>query len=159
MSSTTSIQNPTDWSDYDFLAFEGFVSKVEREGFTYAAENYGPCFESPELQAIEGDLSALRELYIKYQPKVDAWYEAVGGERACALHNAHVDEERQRADDACLFAIRCEGGHVITCDSQEYRDRLWGDMKEQAGQPHRYIPTALLVREVPGGEWTEVATV
>jgi hypothetical protein len=98
----TDIQNPTAWSDYDFLEFEAFVSKVENEGFTYAAEEYTPEFESPELQAIADDLGALRRLYLEHEAKVDDWYTQVGGERACDLHNAHVDEARQRRRAARL---------------------------------------------------------
>lgn len=92
----TDIQNPTDWSDYDFLEFEAFVSKVENEGFTYAAEEYAPEFESPELQAIAADFGQLRTFYVENEAKVDDWWTTVGGERACDLHNAHVDESRRR---------------------------------------------------------------
>lgn len=156
---TTDIQNPTDWSDYDFLEFECFVSKVGHEGFLYAAENYGPEFEDPQLNAVAEDLSALRAFYREHLPKVEAWYETVGMERACDIHNDHVDEAWQRRDDACLFGIRCDDGYIITCDTQDYRDSLWAQMQEEAGKSHRRIPSALLAREVPGGEWTEVRTV
>lgn len=154
MADTSSIQNPTDWSDFDWLEFEGFVSKVHIEGFLYAADNYGPEFEDPQLQAVTESLDTLRAFYRENRSKVDAWYEAVGMERACDLHNAHVDEERQRREDACLFGIRCADGYIITCNSQAYRDRLWGELLAEAGQPHRRVPEALLAREVPGGEWT-----
>jgi hypothetical protein len=158
MSETTSIQNPTDWSDYDFLEFECFVSKVNSEGFTYAAENYGPNFEAPDLQAIADDMGALRTLYVENEDKVDTWYEAVGGERACDLHNAHVDEERQRREDARLFGIRCTDGFILTKDSEEDRERTVTYLLENKGKGWR-VPAVLLAREVAGGEWTEVATV
>lgn len=159
MSDTTSdIQNPTDWSEYDFLEFECFVSKVNNEGFTYAAENYGPCFESPELQSIAADLGTLRTLYVENEDKVDTWYEAVGGERACDLHNAHVDEERQRREDARLFGIRCTDGFILTKDSEEDRERTVAYLLENKDKGWR-VPAVLLAREVPGGEWTEVGTV
>jgi hypothetical protein len=150
----TDIQNPTDWSDFDFLEFEAFVSKVENEGFTYAAENYGPNFESPELQAIADDLGALRTLYVENEAKVDAWWSTVGGERACDLHNDHVDEERQRREDARLFGIRCTDGYVITEDSEESRDRTVAYLLENDGKGWR-VPQTLLRRETPGGEWTD----
>lgn len=150
----TDIHNPTDWSDFDFLEFEAFVSKVENEGFTYAAENYGPNFESPELQAIADDLGSLRRLYLENEAKVDAWWSTVGGERACDLHNAHVDEGRQRREDARLFGIRCTDGYVLTSDSEEDRDSTTAYLLENEGKGWR-VPAVLLRRDVPGGEWAE----
>jgi hypothetical protein len=150
---TNDIQNPTDWSDFDFLEFEAFVSKVENEGFTYAAEHYGPNFESPELQAIAADLGALRTLYLENEAKVDAWYEQIGGERACDLHNAHVDEARKRREDARLFGIRCTDGYVITYDTEEIRDSQAAYLLENEGKGWR-VPQTLLRRDIRGGEWT-----
>jgi hypothetical protein len=154
----TDIQNPTAWSDYDFLEFEAFVSKVENEGFTYAAENYGPDFESPELQAIADDLGTLRTLYVENEAKADDWYTQVGPERACDLHNAHVDEERQRREDARLFGIRCTDGYVITSDTEESRASTVVYLLENRGKGWR-VPAVLLRRDVPGGEWTDESTV
>lgn len=154
MTDSASIQNPTPWSDYDFLEFEAFVSQVESEGFTYAAENYRPKFESPELQAAADELGSLRRLYRENEAKVDAWYAQIGPERACDLHNAHVDEVRQRREDACRFGIRCTDGFVITCDSEEYRDRRADYLLANAGKGWR-VPQMLLRRDVPGGEWTD----
>jgi len=150
---TTDIQNPTAWSDFDFLEFEAFVSKVENEGFAYAAENYGPNFESPELQAIAADFGQLRALYLENEAKVDDWYTQVGGERACDLHNAHVDEERQRREDARLFGIRCTDGFVLTKDSEEDRERTVAYLLENRSKGWR-VPETLLRRDTPGGEWT-----
>ena len=159
MSDTTStIQNPTTWSDFDFLEFEAFVSKVENEGFTYAAENYGPNFEAPELQTIAADLGQLRTLYVENEDKVEAWWLAVGPERASDLHNAHVDEERQRREDARLFGIRCTDGFVLTYETEENRDRGSAYLLENKDKGWR-VPAVLLAREVAGGEWTEVRTV
>lgn len=154
MTAQSSIQNPTAWSDFDFLEFEAFVSKVENEGFTYAAENYGPNFEAPELQAIAADLGTLRTLYVENEGKVDDWYALVGGERACNLHNDHVDEERRRREDARLFGIRCTDGYVITYDTAEGRDSYSAHLLENQGKGWR-VPAVLLRRDVPGGEWTE----
>ncbi|MFF7130352.1 hypothetical protein [Streptomyces sp. NPDC008240] len=154
MTDTANIQNPTDWSDYDFLEFEGFVHKVENEGFTYAAENYGPEFESPELQTAAADLGSLRRLYLENEAKVDDWYTAVGGERACDLHNDHVDEARKRREDARLYGIRCTDGVVITCDTEQSRDRHAAYLLENAGKGWR-VPETLLRRDVPGGDWTD----
>jgi hypothetical protein len=154
MTDTASIHNPTTWSDYDFLEFEGFVSKVENEGFTYAAENYGPNFESPELQAAAADLGSLRRLYLDNEAKVDAWYEQVGGERACNLHNDHVDEARQRREDARLFGFRCTDGYVITHDTEADRDQSAAYLLENQDKGWR-VPQTLLRRDTPGGDWTD----
>ncbi|MFE1205677.1 hypothetical protein ACFW5V_28735 [Streptomyces sp. NPDC058762] len=150
----TDIQNPTNWSDFDFLEFEAFVSKAEHEGFTYAAEEYPPYFEAPELQTIADDLGKLRALYEDNVSKVDAWYKQVGGERACDLHNAHVDEAQQRREDACLFGIRCTDGHVLTCDTEDYRDRYAAYLLKNPDTESQ-VPAVLVRRDVPGGEWTD----
>jgi hypothetical protein len=154
MTGTASIHNPTTWSDYDFLEFEGFVSKVENEGFTYAAENYPPHFESPALQAAAADLGSLRRLYLDNEAKVDAWYEQVGGERACDLHNDHVDQARQRREDARLYGIRCTDGFVLTKDTEESRDQTAAYLLENADKGWR-VPETLLRRDTPGGNWTD----
>ncbi|MFF2864569.1 hypothetical protein ACFVSX_32395 [Streptomyces rubiginosohelvolus] len=150
----TTIQNPTPWSDYDFLEFECFVSKVGIEGFSYAAEHYGPEFENAELQKVTDDLGTLRAFYREHFPKVGAWYEMVGGERACDLHNAHVDEARKREEDSCLFGVRCTDGHVITYRTAPARDTHAQYLLENRGKGWRE-PAVMLRRLVPGGEWTE----
>jgi len=151
----TAIHNPTTWSDFDWLEFEAFVSKVENEGFTYAFENYRPNFEAPELQAIADDFGQLRTLYAEHEAKIDGWYTQVGPERACDLHNAHVDEERQRREDARLYGIRCTDGYVITKDSEESRDHTAAYLLDHKHQQGFRVPAALLRRDVPGGEWTD----
>lgn len=154
MTDTQSIENPTPWSDYDFLEFEGFVSKVGIEGYSYAVENYGPSFEDPKLRELADDEGQLRALYRQYRPKADAWAESVGWERAGDLHNDHVDEVRQRAEDACLFGVRCADGDVITAADREGRDSWVALLRENEGKSRR-VPEMLLSRTVPGGEWTE----
>jgi hypothetical protein len=96
----------------------------------------------------------LRTLYVENEDKVESWWLLVGSERACDLHNAHVDEERKRREDARLFGIRCTDGHVITYDTAEGRDSYSAYMLDNQGEGRR-APAALLVRDVPGGEWTE----
>ncbi|GHJ34278.1 hypothetical protein TPA0910_87110 [Streptomyces hygroscopicus subsp. sporocinereus] len=141
-------------SRYDFLEFEAFASKVDREGYSYAVENYGPEFESEALRRTADDSQALRALYRQHRPLVDAWWAEAGAAVACDLHNAHVDEARQRKEDARLWGISCTDGYVITCDTQEYRDHWAADMRETHREGWR-MPAALLSRTVPGGEWTE----
>jgi hypothetical protein len=97
----TDIKNPTTLSDYDWLELVSLVWKVRNEGsYSYAVENWPPRFEADDMQAIADDPTKLRALYREHKPAVDAWWDQVGGDRAVDLHNAHVDESRQRAKDA-----------------------------------------------------------
>ena len=145
----TEIHNPTPFSDFDWLELVSFVWKVETEGYEYAAENYGPDFEDTGLP-VDGD--DLRDLYDRYVDAVDTWADAVGGQEACDLHNAHVDESRKRDDDAKLWGVRCTDGYVIGEPTEAARDRLVADL---LAHPKYRQPAALLQRTVPGGEWTE----
>ncbi|WP_052432810.1 hypothetical protein [Streptacidiphilus carbonis] len=140
------IQNPTGLSDYDWLEFVAFVWKVENEGYEYAAENYSPDFEDTGLP-VDGD--DLRDLYHRYFDAVEIWAETVGTQEAVDLHNNHVDEARQRRDDACLWGARAQNGNVLTCKSRQGAEFFVKDPS--------WACVALLHRDVPGGEWTEVA--
>ena len=140
-------------SRYDFLELEAFASKVDREGYSYAVENYGPEFESETLQRSAASSEGLRGLYSAHRQLVDAWWAEVG-DAGCDLHNAHVDESRQRKQDACLWGIRCTDGYVITQDTKADRDGLAEHLRETHREGRR-MPEALLSRTAPGGEWTE----
>jgi hypothetical protein len=148
------IQNPTALSDYDWLEFEGFASKVDSEGFTYAYENYGPDFEDPSMQALAEDMGKLRAYHRENAHLVDEWWAKVGGERGCDLHNAHVDENRKRRQDACLWGIRCTDGYIITEQSEQDRSRTVAYLQASPGKGRRQA-SALLHRTVAGGAWTE----
>lgn len=147
----TDIQNPTALSDFDWLEFVSFVWKVENEGYEYAAEHYGPDFEDTGLP-VDGD--DLRDLYHRYFDAVETWAETVGGQEACDLHNAHVDETRRRKDDACLWGLRCTDGYVIHEQSEESANRTVAYLLANPGSGWR-TPGALLRRTEVGGEWTE----
>lgn len=149
------IQNPTDLSDYDWLEFEGFTSKVDSEGFTYAYENYGPEFEAPDMQALADDMGKLRAYYRENAHLVEEWWAAVGGERGCELHNAHVDESRRREQDACLWGLRCTDGYIIHEQSEQAAARDTADMLANSGKGWR-VPVAYLQRTEPGGKWDEI---
>jgi hypothetical protein len=148
------VCNPiTDLSDYDFLEFVSFVWKVKQEG-SYSEENYGPDFEAPAMQAIADDPKQLRAFYRANLKAVQSWWDTVGGENAVDLHNAHVDEQRKREEDARLWGIRCTDGYVITCDTRESRDGQVAYMNENRGKGWRE-PAALLQRFAPGAAWNE----
>lgn len=150
------VRNPlADLTDYDWLEFVSFAWKVEREGYDYASEEYSPRFETPVMQAVADEPTQLKDFYRANVAAVDTWWDTVGGDTACDLQNAHVDEAWQRREDAMLWGIRCTDGHVITCDTHEYRDSLAGRMRAEAAQPGRREPAALLQRFAPGGDWNE----
>ena len=144
-------------SRYDFLELEAFTSKVDHEGYRYAAENYGPEFEAAELRNTADDPQALHLLYRTHRPAIDAWWEELGGEAACDLHNDHIDEARQRVKDACLWGVRCTDGYIVHEPTEEKQKafvaRIVQRKKERPDIDYR-VPEALLHREVPGGEWT-----
>jgi len=153
--STTSIHNPTELSDYDWLEFVALVWKVRHEGsYRYAVENWPPSFESADMQAVAGSPARMLAYYQENRAKVDAWWDTVGGERAVDLHNAHVDESRQREKDACLWGVRCTDGYVVHEPSEEERDAFVARLLADT-YPNRRVPAVLLRRDVPGGEWTE----
>ncbi|MFF8786895.1 hypothetical protein [Streptomyces sp. NPDC015125] len=154
MTDATSIQNPTDLSDYDWLEFVSFVWKVENEGYGYAAEEYCPKFEGAQMKTLADDYTALRDFYRAHTTKVDTWAEQIGWEQAIDLTNAHVDEARKRQKDAHLWGIRCTDGYLITAETEACRNSTVAHLERNAGKGWRE-PAALLRREVPGGEWTE----
>lgn len=151
MTNVTDIKNPTSLSDYDWLEFVSFAWKVDREGYSYAVENYGPKFEDTTLPR---DGRELKALYREHKEKVAQWWDAVGGDTACDLQNDHVDEARQREQDARLWGIRCTDGYVITEDSKAERDERVAYLRDSYREGRR-MPEALMSRTVPGGEWTE----
>ncbi|GAA2107943.1 hypothetical protein [Streptomyces synnematoformans] len=155
MNDTAGIDNPSGLSDYDWLELLAFHWKIGSEGFTYAAEEYPPRFENPELQAQTGSLDRLRGLHGDHEAAIGRWLDHVGMQRAVDLHNAHLDEVRKREKDACLFGIRCTDGHVIHLETREARERWAASLKAGAGEPGRRTPAALLERSEPGGAWTE----
>ncbi|MFV8127505.1 hypothetical protein [Streptomyces syringium] len=151
---TENLIAQTGMSEYDFLELECFVSKVGREGFRYAAEEYAPRFESETLAEQASTFGGLRALYRQHRPAVDAWYEQVGGRAACDLHNAHVDEARQREEDACLWGIRCTDGYIIASPTKQLRDLTAAELQANPHSGWR-TPAALLRRDEPGGEWAD----
>jgi len=148
---------PTAFTEFDWLELVAFDSKVNREGFTYAAAEYAPRFEHPAMQAVVADRYQLKFLYDRQKPAIDAWWDTEG-DNAVDLINAHVDESDRREQDARLWGIRCTDGYVITCGTREYRDQLAGRMVAEQQRPSRREPAALLQRFVPGGDWNETPT-
>ncbi|MCX5209735.1 hypothetical protein OG689_10615 [Kitasatospora sp. NBC_00240] len=147
------IQNPMpDLSDYDWLEFVSYVWKTENEGFTYAYENYSPDFESTDMQALAADMGRFRTYFIDNVDKVEQWATAIGWEAAVNLHNDHVDESRQRDQDACLWGVRCADGYVVHERSEADRDAF---IARSRGNSSYRQPAALLHRDVPGGDWTD----
>jgi len=152
---TTSIHNPIDLSDFDWLEFVALVWKVRHEGsYQYAVENWAPQFEAPAMQTIADDDAQLRAFYGQNKAKVDAWWDVVGGERAVDLHNDHIDEARQRQLDACLWGVRCTDGYIVHDPTEQARDEFVARLLADT-YPNRRVPAVLLHRDTPGGVWTE----
>ncbi|MGV9268124.1 hypothetical protein ACWDRR_26065 [Kitasatospora sp. NPDC003701] len=147
----TGIDNPSALSDFDFMELVAFDSKVDREGFSYAYENYPPRFESPELQEVAKDLTSMRSFYGDHDHLVDQWWETVGG-RGCDLHNAHIDEVQQHEDDLCLWGVLYEDGQSVLLTTEEQRENWLEYMRRN--NPGRPV-AALLHRSEAGGEWTK----
>lgn len=137
---------PDQLSDYDFMELLVFDRKVESEGsWSYAYENYGPRFEFNDYADV--DRAEVRALQRRRQAAIDAWWDD-HREDGCDLHNAHVDESRRRQDDRYVWAFRHENGNVSGVDSEE--QARWYVNNDG------WRATAVLRRDVPGGEWTVV---
>jgi hypothetical protein len=144
---------PTAFTEYDWLELIAFDSKVNREGYGCAADNYAPRFETPEMQAVAADGRQLKFLYDRQQPAIDAWWDTEPN--GVDLVNAHIDEERKRRENGRLWGIRCTDGHVITCDTRDYRDQLAASMQAEEARPGRRVPAARLQRFFAGAGWHE----
>jgi hypothetical protein len=151
-------------STFDFMELVAFGSKVEREGFCYARDNYGPRFESEELAAVP-----LGEAWREYRAKVGKWWDSVGEELGCALHNAHVSEALARQNDACLWGIRYlrvnpESGRlrrrrdISFFETEECVRDVFAGMIRAALRDTVNRGYVLLRRDAPGGEWVDVET-
>jgi hypothetical protein len=156
--SPSDVRNPLapNVTDFDWLEFVAFVWKATQEGsYGYAVENYAPRFEAAAMQVIAADPKQFRMFYDAKKTDVDTWWDTVGGQTACDLHNAHVDEADKRLEDARLWGLRCTDGYTITCDTREDRDQLAGRMQAEGNRLGRRMPAALLQRFAAGGDWNE----
>jgi hypothetical protein len=86
----------TELSEYDFLELVAFDSKVEIEGFGYAASEYAPRFEHDNFVPMT-NRAELSQLLREYRDRLDAFWDQPD---CCDLHNKHVDEARKRAADS-----------------------------------------------------------
>lgn len=136
---------PETLSDYDLLELVAFGSKVEHEGYSYAASDYPPRFEFNNLQLL--DRATLGAVWSRHRASVDLWWETHPGD-GVDLHNAHIDAARERIDGQRLWGARYDHGAVSACDSEREARFLVFNPSWRAAQ--------LLRRDEPGGEWTVV---
>jgi hypothetical protein len=136
---------PAVLSDYDLLELVVFASKVESEGYDYAAEEYAPDFEFNDFARIDRD--ELDHIWRTHRSAVDAWW-AAHPDDGVDLHNAHVDASRKRLSDRCLWGVRYDHGGESACDSEAEARFLVDHPSWRA----RW----LLHRDQPGGEWAIV---
>lgn len=133
---------PAALSEFDFLELECFASKVEREGFGYAAEEYAPRFEHRDYEPLT-DKGELRNLLGAYRHEL-ATFRARPD--AIERHNAHVDEAHRRADERCLWAARGPS-RIVPCEAEHHARLLINGPNDL---------DTVLWRDAPGGAWTEV---
>lgn len=136
---------PETLSAYDFQELIAFDAKTESEGWSYAAENYGPRFEFNNYQPLGWD--DLRDLHNRERAAIADWWETHADD-GCDLHNAHIDESNRRDDDRYLWAFRHENGAISGVKTEEGARQM---CLEQS-----WRGTAVLHRAVEGGEWTVV---
>ena len=151
-------------SRYDFLELLGFVWKVDSEGYEYAAENYAPEFEDPELQQQIEDEAALRNLYRKNLPVLEQWQDQTHHEEISRIWSAHLREEKERREASLLWAVHPGGdwNYAAYSDAFETREAAeqWIEGRKGLTEAHGWAPWQgrLLHRDKPGGEWVEVPT-
>lgn len=151
----------TSFSDYDWMELVAFDSKVGSEGFTYAYENYPPAFESTALQQVADDMGAFRKFFLEHEVAVEAWWRE-HDEDGADLHNAHTDERSRRDEEACLWGVRRPDGYVFGAATLESAQGSV-DYMNRPGDPYWADrgftgPARVMSREVPGGEWQEIAS-
>lgn len=147
MSDTTTA--PDILSEYDLMELIAFASKVEREGYAYAAEEYAPRFEFADLEDIDDD--TLRTVWRRHRQLVDPWWREHQDD-GCDLHNAHIDRAQARRNERCLWGAGVEG-RIMHRGTEEFARFIVRDSSSRC--------TQLLHRDQPGGEWTvveEIAT-
>lgn len=132
-------------SEYDFMELVAFDSKVENEGFSYAAEEYSPRFERDGLKHCD-DFNVLRDLLREYRDELDTFWKR---EDACDVHNAHQMRVRKRFEDMCLWGVKRRDGYVIPCATEE-------TTRYYISQPDHFHPVALMRRESAAAAWEKV---
>lgn len=159
----TDTSAPAGFTPYDWMELLEFGCQVQHEGFTYAAEQHAPTFESAELHARAADRGELRRLWQAHADAANAWWEA-HREDGCALYHAHVVEVRARAESAMLWAVHPGGGWKCRPYLEAFKSREDAEtyiashdkLAEEAPASWESVPWRLLHRKVAGGEWTEV---
>lgn len=81
-------------SDYDMAELVMFDAKVESEGFEYAHDQYGPEFESNDLDSWAGTYERLLDLWESREDAIKEWWQQPD---ARAKYDAHLEESRRRA--------------------------------------------------------------
>lgn len=137
-------------SDYDLMVLVSFETKAEWEGDEqYTYENWPPEFEAAELNERSATYGGFMEILRENEAALTAWNDA-HTEDCVDLVNAHRDEERRRAEHACLWGVRRSDGAVFP-----QRTRAMAEWFLRPGP--REFSFTLLRRDVPGGEFVDFA--
>lgn len=138
-------------SDYDLMVLVSFETKAEWEGDErYTYENWPPEFETAELNERAATYSGFMQILRENAAALTTWNDA-HTEDCVDLINAHRDEERRRAEHACLWGVRRGDGAVFPQRTRE--------MAEWFLRPSpREFSFTLLHREAAGGEFVDFAS-
>lgn len=157
---------PNGFTQYDWLELLGFASKVNSEGYEYAAENYAPEFHTEELKKVaeDDDPRPLKKLFNDHEHALEAWQEAIGWEEVDRLWTAHLREEKERKEAHLLWALHPGGDWDFGAysDAFETREKALENIAQQNELAEKYphfnrFTGRLLHREEPGGQWKQVA--
>lgn len=134
-------------SDLDRGAALLHIWKVQREGLTYALENY-PC----EYIDDEGLRALAREAACQHAQQVCGSYDAIrdrlGDNEFERLYNLALTQGQEILDSCKLWAARHENGTISVCDTEEFARFLVTNPGWRC--------TELLHRTEPGGDWSIV---
>lgn len=155
---------PSEFTEYDWLELLGFAWKIDSEGYEYAAENYSPSFEAPDLQVIadDPDPRPLRALHEQHLTALTDWQEQVGYEEVGRLWDAHLREEKERKEAHLLWAVHPGGdwNYAAYSDAFESREAAdkWIEGRAELVEKYGWKPWTghMLHRDQAGGEWTRV---
>lgn len=104
---------PPAYDSYDFRELIVFAGKADREGFSYALENYPPAFTDPALAAAQTHPAAIRSLLDATDEARHTWW-TEHADDGVDLHNTHIDAARARLEASRNWAVRFGNGTIST---------------------------------------------
>lgn len=137
-------------TEYDFMVLVAFDAKIHQWGFRRLdGDEWPPRFETPALNERATSLAEFKKIKRENDDVIRAWRVAHAHDRA-KLINAHLDEERERRLNRCLWAVR----HVGRVDILRLESL---DLAREYLDPEMGGGFTILARDEPGGAWVEYA--